>query len=103
MIIHITGSKKGSSEKQTSNVKKKKIKIKRQLLVQKCEARLFIKKHGRGLKFDFARDNVDEKIRVEQKKISVGEDTTSIQILDTKKERTNCPQGYEQKGRKDGF
>lgn len=38
------------------------------------------------------------------RKRCVGEDDiSSIQILDIKEEGTNCPQGYEQKGRKDGF
>lgn len=38
------------------------------------------------------------------RKRCVGEDDIpSIQILDTKEEGTKCPQGYEQKGRKDGF
>lgn len=37
-------------------------------------------------------------------RITVGEDNISrIQILDTKEEGTNCPQGYEQKGGNDGF
>ena len=56
MTIHITGSKKSSNEKQTSNVKQEKIKDKRQLLVQTCEARPFIKIHGKGLEFDSERD-----------------------------------------------
>lgn len=45
MTIHVTGRKKSSNEKQTSNVKQEKIKDKRQLLVQTCEARPFIKKN----------------------------------------------------------
>lgn len=53
MTIHITGSKKISNKNETSNDK---IKDKRQLLVQTCEARPFIKKHGKVLEFDSARD-----------------------------------------------
>lgn len=63
-----------------------------------------LKKHDKGLEFDSARDMRAKKPRIEQKEISVREeDISSIQILGTKEEGTSCPQGYEQKGGKDGF